>query len=71
MEALADLNRHMKRQEKESKNARKMRREDSVLSESWAVKCEEAGCGFVGQTKSGLVNHVRRRHGRMDGVMGI
>ena len=36
MEALADLNEHMERQEKESKDARKMRRENDVLSESLA-----------------------------------
>ena len=31
----------------------------------------EAGCGFIGQTKAGLVNHVRQRHGRMARMMGI
>ena len=50
MEGLADLNDYMefKRQEKESKDARKMRREDGVLSESLVLKHEQAGCGFVG-----------------------
>ena len=26
-------------------------------------ECEEPGCRFVGQTKAGLVNHTRQRHG--------
>ena len=71
MKALADLNNHMERQEKESKDARKIRREDGVLSESMVLKCEETGCGFGWQTKAGLMNHVRQRHGRMVRVMEI
>ena len=27
------------------------------------------GCGFVGQSKAGLVNHMCQRHGRMVEVM--
>ena len=67
MVALTDLNDHIERQEKERKDVRKKRR--GVLSESLALKCEETGCGFVGQSRSGLVNHVRQRHGRMARVM--
>ena len=48
-----------------------MRRENGVLSASLALKCEETGCGFVGQTMAGLVNHIRQRHGRMAGVIKI
>ena len=39
-----------------------------MLPESLALKCE-AGCGFVGQTKAGVVNHIRQKHGRMGRVM--
>ena len=35
------------------------------------LKCEEAGCGFVGQTKVRLVNHIKESHGRMARVMEI
>ena len=48
---------------------KKERREEGVTSESLALICEEARCGFVGQTRAGLVNHVRQRHGRMARVM--
>ena len=68
-EALSDLNACMERQEKERKDVRKKRREEGVLSESSVLKCEEVGCSFVGQTKAGLVNHVRQRHGRMSRVL--
>ena len=71
MRALADLDDHMERQDMESKDARKRRREDSVLSASLFLKCEEAGCVCVGQTKAGLVNHLRQRHERMARVMEI
>ena len=39
IEVLADLNKHSVRQEKENKDARKMIREDGMLSESLALKC--------------------------------
>ena len=69
MEAPADLKDHMERLEKQSKDARKMRRDNCLLSESLPLKCEKAGCGFVGQTKARLVNHATQRHGRMARVM--
>ena len=64
MEALTDLNNCMERQEKERKDVRKKRSEEGVLVESSTLKCKEADCGFVGQTRAGLVNHVWQRHGR-------
>ena len=69
MEALTDLNDHMERQEKERKDVRKKRREKNLLSELMTLKCVEAGCDFVGQTRAGLVNHVWQRYERMARVM--
>ena len=47
------------------KDERKLRGEGNSqpsLSPS-AHLCTEPGCNFVGQTKAGLVNHTRQRHG--------
>ena len=68
-EALADLNANMESQEKERKDVGKKRREEGVSSEALDLKCEEAGCNFVGQNRAGLVNHVRQKHGRLSRVM--
>ena len=65
MEAVTDLNEHKEADEKEKKDERKKRREESTQPAALDLKCEEPGCDFVGQTKAGLVNHIRQRHGSM------
>ena len=40
-----------------------MRREEGIQLASTELRCEEPGCTFVCQTKAGLVNHTRQRHG--------
>ena len=52
-------------EEEERKNERKHRREKSVPPVSSLWQCDEVGHVFVGQTKAGLVNHVRQIHGWM------
>ena len=47
--------------EEGKKDERKRRREEDVPPESSSWLGEENGCGFVGQTGAGLVNHVRQR----------
>ena len=69
MGALMDINEHMEVLEEEKKDERKRRREEGMPLKSVDLKCQETGCVFVGQTKAGLVNHVRQRHGRMSGAM--
>ena len=64
MEAATNLNEHKEAHEKE-KDERKKRREEGTQPAAQDWKCEEPGCDFVGQTKAGLVNHVRQRHGSM------
>ena len=65
MEALSDVNECMEAQEKERKDIMKKRREERVLSESLALKCDVTGCGFVGLSKAGLMNHVRQQRRRL------
>ena len=60
MDALSDVNECMATQEKERKDVMKKRREEAVQSESLALKCEMTGCGFVGLSRAGLVNHVHQ-----------
>ena len=67
--ALYDINEQAEVNEEEEKDERKRRREEDVPPESSSWLCEENGCGFVGQTTAGLVNHVCQRHGRMVGLM--
>ena len=57
MIALKDVSDHMEEQGNKIKVemlGRRWRREEGVLSESLALKREEAGCGFVRQIKAGL-----------------
>ena len=60
----AKLNGQLEASEKERKDERKVRREEGIQPPSIELRCEEPGCMFVGQTKAGLVNHTRQRHGR-------
>ena len=59
----AKLNGQLEASEKERKDERKVRREEGIQPPSIELRCEEPGCMFVGQTKAGLVNHTRQRHG--------
>ena len=64
-EATEELNCLLEEREASTLDERKLRREGGcppVLSCS-SLTCPEPGCGFVGQTKAGLVNHSRQRHG--------
>ena len=65
MEAALNLNEHKEVHEKEKEDERKKRREEGTQLAARDLKCEQPGCNFVGQTKAGLVNHVRQRHGSM------
>ena len=44
-----------------SRKRRKERGEEGTQPAAPDLKCEEPGCDCVGQTKTGLVNHVRQR----------
>ena len=68
-EAASDFNDHKEAHEKERKDERKKRREEGTQPAALDWKCDEPGCVFVGQTKAGLVNHVRQRHSSMAMVM--
>ena len=68
-EAASELNCLLEEDEERKKAERKLRREEcGSLTQSLpsqtpsALACSEPGCSFVGQTKAGLVNHVRQRH---------
>ena len=68
-EAASELNCLLEEDEERKKAERKLRREEcGSLTQSSpsqtpsALACSEPGCSFVGQTKAGLVNHVRQRH---------
>ena len=65
MEVASNLNDHKEAHEKEKKDERKKRRGEGTQPPTLDWKCEEPGCVLVGQTKVGLVNHVRQRHGSM------
>ena len=64
-EASAELNRSLEEDEVKKKDERKLRREGNrqPSQSPSAHLCTEPGCNFVGQTKAGLVNHTRQRHG--------
>ena len=64
-EASAELNRSLEEEEVKKKDERKLRREGNSqpAQPPSAHLCTEPGCNFVGQTKAGLVNHTRQRHG--------
>ena len=64
-EASAELNRSLEEEEVKKKDKRKLRREgNSQPAQSLSAHlCTEPGCNFVGQTKAGLVNQSRQRHG--------
>ena len=53
----------------ENNDERKKRKEEDTQPAASDLKCTEPGCDFVGQTKAGLVNHVRQRHGSMTMVV--
>ena len=63
MEVLSNVNECMETQEKERKDVMEKRREETVQSESPALKCKMTGCGFIGLSKAGIVNDVQQRHG--------
>ena len=60
IEALSNVNECMETQKKERNDIMKKRRAETVQSESLALKCEVTGCGLVGLSKAGLVNHVQQ-----------
>ena len=69
-EMASNFNDHSKAHEKERTDERKKKREEGTqLAADQDWKFEEPGCAFVVQTKAGLVNHVRQRHGSMVMVM--
>ncbi len=51
------LNERLEASEKERKDERKMRKEESIQLVS--AMCVVPGCAFVGQTEADLVNHTR------------
>ena len=57
-----NLNEDQEDLEKSKKNKQKTRREGGLPQSQNYLKCTEAGWCFVGQTKAGLVNHVRQAH---------
>ena len=59
----SDFNDHRQAHEKEWKDETKKRREGGPAALD--SKCEEPGWVSVGQTKAGLVNHIRQWHGSM------
>ena len=64
-EASAELNRSLEEDEVKKKDEWKLRREvnSQPAQPPSAHLCTEPGCNFVGQTKAGLVNHTKQRHG--------
>ena len=58
MDPLSNVNECRETQEKERKDVMKKSREEVVQSESLALEYEMTGCGFVGLSRPGLVNHV-------------
>ena len=64
-EASAEPNRSLEEDEVKKKDERKLRREvnSQPAQPPSAHLCTEPGCNFVGQTKTGLVNRTRQRHG--------
>ena len=63
--AAEDVNEEMEAKEQRKKDGLKQRRENTSQELTQIIwKCIEHGCGFVGQSKAGLVNHVRQKHSR-------
>ena len=63
--AAEDVNEEMEAKEQSKKDELKRRRDGISQEQSqcgW--ECAELGCGFVGQSKAGLMNHFRQKHGR-------
>ena len=67
-DAVEAINEQAEAKEKERKDERKRRREESLPLESSSWQCNVAGCVCVGQSKAGLVNHTRQVRGWMAGV---
>ena len=44
------------------KDEKKRRRENRIGEAEAMFKCSESGCGFVAQSRAGLVNHRRQKH---------
>ena len=61
-DAVEELNGLLEAYKKKRKDEGK-RRDDGTPVVSPALMCIEPGCLFAGQTKAGLVNHIRQRHG--------
>ena len=64
----AELNCFLEKDEEKRKDELKRRREGngrSLQSQSSTLHCTGTGYDFVGQTKAGLLNHVRQRHGAL------
>ena len=68
-EALLELNCSREEEEARSKDQQKQRRDapghppSPIPATNLLHTCTVPGCTFVGQTKAGLVNHTRQRHG--------
>ena len=61
----AELNYFQEEDEEKRKDELKQRREGngpSLQSQLSKLHCTEPGCDFVGQSRAGLVNHIRQRH---------
>ena len=56
--ALGEINEQAEVRGKERKDERKHKREGNGPPESASWKCDEAGCAFVGQSRTDLVNHA-------------
>ena len=57
-----DLNEESELQEKQKKDFRKRKGEEEVTSDTmWS--CGVNGCAFGAQSRAGLVNHQRQKHG--------
>ena len=55
----------MEAKERSMKDELKQRRENASQELTQNIrKCAECGCGFVGRSKAGLVNHIRQKHSR-------
>ena len=57
-----DLNRKAEEKEQQKKDERKRRREEAVMP-ALAQTCSYRECSFAAQSKAGLVNHQRQKHG--------
>ena len=57
-----NLNEYAEDLKKRKKDKWKMRGKNGLSQSQNCLKCTEVECCFVGQTKAGLVNHVRQAH---------